>query len=706
MSHSRFRLAPLGILLPALLAAQVGVAQSSVDPAALRALKQRQSAADPALAALATTDAAEREAMGSLLGVEPDARMITLDLAGANPDGMAAALTALGAQNVSRSGNAISARVPVAQLDALLAMPGLRVARPVRAVLDAGVVTSQGDPAMRSDLARAGLASVASGQGVRVGVLSDSFGCEPGPALAGAPTSTVAQAMTNGDLPTDYTILDDSICADPESSPTDEGRGMAELIYDVAPQTSGAFHTAFGGQADFANGILELADAGSDVIVDDVIYFEEPMFQDGLIAQAAATVVTRGVPYFASAGNRVRRSYEAPFRPVQLGAGFVAHDFDPGPGIDLFQSIALTANGRGLATFQPSFQWDEPFFSVSGGAGSASDVDMLYFDANGNLLPDCIADADPVRFPDTMGTPPLCQMGSTVNTGGDAVEVPEVQSLMGSVTVNAMFVLAGGPAPTRVKYIVFSQGFTIAEFDTQSGTSYGHNNATGVMSIGAAPFDTTTAFGDPRFAGACLPACAENFSSAGGIEILFDAKGNRLPAPENRMNPDVTGPDGANTSFFSRDSAIDDDDGDGLPTSGGATGDAPGDEFPNFFGTSAAAPHVAAVAALMLDGSESLAIVSNDGSQQRVCLAGQFSLLLSKAQAAVLLGMPAIARAGFCLTPAAIETALESTALDMTRRAAGGGTTLLIPNSVGVDPDTGAGFVDAEAAIRSVTPAD
>ncbi|MEO1180217.1 MAG: S8 family serine peptidase, partial [Cyanobacteria bacterium J06636_28] len=75
----------------------------------------------------------------------------------------------------------------------------------------------------------------------------------------------------------------------------------------------------------------------------------------------------------------------------------------------------------------------------------------------------------------------------------------------------------------------------------------------------------------------------EDFSAVGGTAILFDSEGNRLAEPDIRQKPDIVAPDGGNTTFFGRDIAIDTD------------------QFPNFFGTSAAAPNAAAVAALLLE---------------------------------------------------------------------------------------------------------
>src|SRR5262249_30387609 len=143
-----------------------------------------------------------------------------------------------------------------------------------------------------------------------------------------------------------------------------------------------AFHTADEGQANFAQGIGDLVTAGADVVVDDVFYYAEPMFQDGVVAQA---VDSSGVPYFSSAGNQARQAYENDFHGGTVFAdgafssvtgaphfsGGTAHNFNsPGPS-DSFQSIALPAHSQTIF----SFQWDSPFFTVSGGAGSPNDMD-------------------------------------------------------------------------------------------------------------------------------------------------------------------------------------------------------------------------------------------------------------------------------------------------------------------------------------------
>ncbi len=142
-----------------------------------------------------------------------------------------------------------------------------------------------------------------SGAGIRVGVLSDSFND-----LGGA-----AADEAEGALPP---AADIDVVKDLASGGTDEGRAMMQIIHDIAPGADLAFYTAFDGEQDFADGILALAAAGCKVIVDDVSYFDEPFFQNGVIAQAIQTVEAEGVTYVTAAGNDASNAYQAAWTPT------------------------------------------------------------------------------------------------------------------------------------------------------------------------------------------------------------------------------------------------------------------------------------------------------------------------------------------------------------------------------------------------------
>ena len=454
-------------------------------------------------------------------------------------------VAALGAVNVSAHRSIVSARVPIASLEQIGKLDSLQFARPSLFTTWAGATTSQGDVAQRSNAARSSFG--VDGTGVTVGVLSDSYDC-----LGGAAGDVAAD-----DLPTGVTVLKEG-CAG-----SDEGRAMMQIVHDVAPGASLAFYTAAFGQADLANGIASLATAGADVIVDDVFYFGEPMFQDGIIAQAVDAAVANGVAYFSSAGNAAAASYESEFRDSGFTGPFggALHDFDPGPTLSVIQPLTIPVG----VTMTMVMQWDQPFFSVSGAPGASSDLLFTLYASDGLTI---IENAD------------------RSNVGADPIEAVEFTNT-GTLPqgTDSRFYLriekVVGPDPGLIKYFYTDAGggVTIDQFDTQDGTAYGHSAAAGAMSIGAAAYNETPAFGTS-------PPLLEPFSSRGDVPIYYQADGTAINPPELRLKPGIVAPDRVNTTFYGNDT-----DGDG---------------FPNFGGTSAAAPHAAGVAALLLDFNPTL----------------------------------------------------------------------------------------------------
>ena len=354
-----------------------------------------------------------------------------------------------------------------------------------------------------------------------IGALSDSYDCAPGAFEPGAPFTRAADDIASNDLPRVHVLKD--LFDVPNDDCSDEGRAMLQLIHDVAPASPKAFYTAFVSQEDFAAGIRALADAGSEVIVDDVIYFAEPMFEDGIIAQAVDDVYRRGVAYFSSAGNDARLSYESRFRRSgdarPLGSAPRLRGGQRGGrpakrhGVGGIRHAAVVPVGPAFAVGQWQARREQRSRRV---------VLRCQRRARSKSAP-TIPSSWSARFP-----------GFDANIGGDAVEIPIMVNFSDEdVEVQIGIELFEGPAPNYLKYVWFDLDagvFTVNEFDTASGTVYGHANAAGAEAVGAAAWYQTEEWGSP-LRPQCFPACLNSFSSAGGTPVFFGKNGNRLPVP-------------------------------------------------------------------------------------------------------------------------------------------------------------------------------
>ncbi|MGI4834120.1 MAG: PKD domain-containing protein [Janthinobacterium lividum] len=419
-----------------------------------------------------------------------------------------------------------------------------------------GLVTSQADYTLEAARTRATRPRSLTGAGVRIGVMSDSYN-----ALNGA-----AADVASGDLPAaGVQVLQD---VDQEYQfGTDEGRAMCQLIYDLAPGAPLAFSSVDFGELDFAQQILNLADPSKgncSVLVDDIGYLGEPFYQDGVIAQAINQVVaSRNVTYYAAAGNYGSQSYEnnAPqFGLATIGTKAAYRlNFDvSGASTDATQTITLP-DGKG---FEPVLEWSDPFYTRN---GVKTDLDMYLIAVKNGVASDTVARSDDNNVQSQVPVEYLSYTNSSATSG--------------TTTFNLVIVRRNGTAnPARLKYVDSSDyGLGPTEWQTYSSTLLGHPTAVGAQAVAAAGYYNQRV--------------AETYSALGGaIPILFNANGTALGSVQTRQKPDITSIDGADTSFF--------------PQYSGADFDLNG--YPNFFGTSAAAPHAAAVAALLRQSEPSL----------------------------------------------------------------------------------------------------
>jgi hypothetical protein len=508
---------------------------------------------------------------------------------------LAAAQSAgLGDLSISQSDLAADGSITPNQIPALVAVPGVRsvseeqvpmvggvdgaTAHAVRAAAGAvgggaatsallgcptGVV-SEGDAQLKADLGRTNYS--VNGAGVTVGVMSDSFNKLSG--WSADITGNELPGAANGcGFATPVVVQSEAV-----SGGADEGRAMAQIVHDLAPGAGLRFASAFNGLVDFANQIRALKTNGAKVIVDDVTYFSEPMFQDGIIAKAVDDVVAGGVAYYSSAANSTLTvgghditSYEAgAYRPIPCPAAATTygeescHNFNQG-GTDNGDTITVGA-GQSLRLVM---SYSQPQ------GGVTTDLDLLVLDgATGSLA-----------FVSGNGNPALenTYEGLTVTNSTGSAKTYRI--------VVGRYTAGGDTATPRFKISAFPNGNSSAlqavQYNVSTGddtvgpTIMGHNGAARAMSVAAVPYNSATSI--------------EYYSSHGPVKQCWTPSTGTMSgstysgSPGTAISPcttktvDIAATDGGANNFF------------GSNAGGGIF---------RFYGTSAAAPHAAAVAAL------------------------------------------------------------------------------------------------------------
>jgi hypothetical protein len=534
-----------------------------------------------------------------------------------NPEKLKAALVNLGLERPAVYFNDVGGWLPIDQLEAAASLSeahSIRAAMPHTAAT--GPVATQGDYAQGSAAIRTAYPAI-TGTGVTVGILSDSFNCYSvyanpvnhvpvsgyqGYAFNGF-TADYATDESTGALPAGVNVVEEANCLDygaPDQAPFgDEGRAMLQIVHAIAPGAGLAFYTAENSEADFANGITALASSGAKIVADDVGYFDEPYYQDGIVAQAIDAVEAQGVAYFTAAGNNGTLSYEnaAPSFTTKstsgpnVGESLLNFDASGGTTTNVLPiTVPPIPPGDFIAVV---VEWDQPYVTgAPNSGGSKSQIDLCVTGGTGS---DTITDLD--------GKTMSCSGASAA--GADPYQVmiignpANANSSTQQQNLGIQIGVANDTSPGRLIVTVEDDGLgtTINKFATSSATIQGHHNAAGAITVGAAFFYYTY--------GCSTSLSPESYSSQGGALTLFDAAGVRLSTPNQRQKPDIAASDGVNDTFLGFQLASDP----AFPSSGLLPNAVPGCQngpsYPNFFGTSAATPHAAGMAALLMQANSS-----------------------------------------------------------------------------------------------------
>ncbi|QDV05790.1 Alkaline elastase YaB precursor [Planctomycetes bacterium Poly30] len=368
-----------------------------------------------------------------------------------------------------------------------------------------------------------------------------------------------ANSISLGDLPAGFTVLPGFF-----GSGSGEGTAMSEIVHDLAPGAEIFFASAEGGKAAFASAILQLKAAGCDVIVDDISYGNEWQFQDDVIGQAVNEVVAGGAVYLSSSGNEGSlyrgnsTTWEGDFLDDGPGAG-------PLSGAGRVHSFG--GQNWNTVVGDPSngtLQWSDEYNS------SSNDYDLFVLNAAGTAVVSSSTDTQ-------NGTQEPFEFVYDVQPGERIVVVK-----FGATAEDRYLRLSFTGAPL----LIGTEGQTIGHAGTPSCICVAATEAPAAFPNPFSTFSMTeisSSDGPHRqfYLPDGTPITPGNFLASGGVTIL---------------TPALTAADGVVTTL--------------PPTSG----------LNPFYGTSAAAPHAAAIAALLIERNPALSNLQIRAALESSCL--------------------------------------------------------------------------------------
>jgi hypothetical protein len=542
-----------------------------------------------------------RNRMNSAPSVNSDASgrvVVNIQLNGQKPVAeVRAAIVGLGCEIIAVDehwrGGLMSGWLPVSQASAVAELAGVRsitlARRPRRHV---GAVTAESSVVEHAaEVNTPGTVTPQGilGRGISVGIISDSYD-------TASNTTRASVGIASGDLPgpgnpQGYTQPVVVLRDDTNSDATDEGRAMAEIVHDIAPAAKISFAAAGGTHASMANSIRDLRTSSQtlcDVIVDDIGFSDEPFFSDGNLSQAVDDVVTsnalagKKVVFFSAAGNSDNHGYAADAHIISAASaplGNVILDHVP-PALYAggFQNLNPTGSAAVVMNVttdsdagELTLQWDDPFDT----GGVTTDYNVLVFSSTGSYLSSI----------------------SGRDNNFSTSEPIEIVDLDPNTTYQIIISLASANPPVATHLRIISSGvgsLTSPYLTSNIITLFGHPTAANANAVEAYVYNNVPNVVANYNPGKLSPPpgpyepAVETFSALGGnLPFYFNAQGQRLSSPQIRVKPEFAAADGVNTSFFPP----------------GTDSDTDNDGFPNFFGTSAAAPNAAAFAALLLEAA-------------------------------------------------------------------------------------------------------